>query len=98
MEIKTKPTTIRISAVTKQKLKEIMMMKAKEAQKEDPKRFIEAIVKNRGQIVPYDKALNFLMDFYLECIKHYEKLSLAEKKKGDFGKILKKIGKLNAVY
>ncbi len=95
---KERITAVRLKETTKEKLDNIMKLKASESIKEDPKRFIEALVKNKGKIVPYNNAVNYILDFYLESIKVYERLSLAEKKKSEIGKLLKKVGRMNSVY
>lgn len=96
--MKEKIVTVRLKEKTKEKLDNIMKLKADESVKKDPKRFIEALIKNKGKVVPYNNAINFIMDFYLESLKLHEKLSLTERKNCKIGKLLKKVGRMNGVY
>lgn len=90
--------TVRLKEKTRLKLDGIMKLKASESVREDPKRFIEALIKNKGKVVPYNNAINYILDFYLESIKFYGLLSKDKKNKSDIGKLLKKIGRMNRVY
>lgn len=48
---KEKITAVRLKETTKEKLNNIMKLKASESIKEDPKRFIEALVKHHLLLV-----------------------------------------------
>lgn len=86
---------VRLKPITIEKLGLIAKMQIKQAI--ENKTFnIDALVKNnRG--ISFDKEILYLSNFYLESIKHFQKLSPAEKKKSVVGKFLKKVDKMNEI-